>query len=130
MRYSDVVIDHFQNPRWLGRLCEKHGAFASFCADGRDCDDTVCFDVRLAEDRILDIRFRAFGCPPLIAAASFFAVQALGGEIGKLIAISSSELSHDLALAEPYIHAAELVLCAFRGAVGGSAAIHAEKIDG
>ncbi len=65
--YSPELLDHFQNPRNAGEI-EKPDATARL--ENPACGDVLELTLRLAGDRIADIRFRAKGCVPSMACAS------------------------------------------------------------
>jgi len=65
--YSAQVLDHFQNPRNVGELAEPT-AWAQ--VENPVCGDILRLEVKVAEARILQARFRARGCVPAIACGS------------------------------------------------------------
>lgn len=77
MRYNELTRRHFESPARVGTLsgpdCHR-GA-----AGSRSTGTWVQFDVRLSGGTIAEIRFLAFGCPHVIAAAAWVAEHAEGG---------------------------------------------------
>jgi nitrogen fixation NifU-like protein len=65
--YSDIVMDHFANPRNAGELPEPD-ALAE--VTNPVCGDMLRLSLRIDGHRIVDARFRAFGCAAAIAASS------------------------------------------------------------
>ncbi|HTU67312.1 MAG TPA: SUF system NifU family Fe-S cluster assembly protein [Steroidobacteraceae bacterium] len=65
--YREVILDHNRSPRLFGRLDP-----ADTSADGHNplCGDRLHLSVRLANDRIVDIRFEGKGCAISVASAS------------------------------------------------------------
>lgn len=65
--YRDVIIDHNRKPRNFGRLDS-----ADATADGHNplCGDRLTMQVRLAGDRLQDVRFEGSGCAISVASAS------------------------------------------------------------
>ena len=67
MSYSEVVLDHFRNPRHAGDLPNPDGRHRG---ENPVCGDTAEFALQPAEGRIVAVRFRALGCVAAIAASS------------------------------------------------------------
>jgi nitrogen fixation NifU-like protein len=67
MVYADELLDHFQHPRNTGEL-----ARANAVADGENpvCGDRLHLELRIQDDVIQEVAWRAEGCVPAIAAAS------------------------------------------------------------
>ncbi|HLK34879.1 MAG TPA: iron-sulfur cluster assembly scaffold protein [Terriglobales bacterium] len=65
--YSAQVLDHFEHPRNAGEVPD---ADASVQVENPACGDILRLTAKLAEGRIVDIRFRAKGCVPSMACAS------------------------------------------------------------
>lgn len=65
--YSDLVRDHFENPRNLGEVGDAH---AVGYRTNPVCGDTMRLTLRIDGGRIVEARFQASGCPAAIAASS------------------------------------------------------------
>ena len=65
--YSEVLLDHFNHPRNVGEL---EDATATAEGDNPVCGDRLLVQLRIDDDIITGIRWRADACPPTIAAAS------------------------------------------------------------
>lgn len=65
--YSTQLLDHFQNPRNAGELAE---ADATAEIENPVCGDVIRLSIKMNEDRIAEIRFKAKGCVPAIACGS------------------------------------------------------------
>jgi nitrogen fixation NifU-like protein len=69
--YSDIVKDHFTNPRNV-----LHGAEADFAADGRGqtgnikCGDQMLMLLKIQDDVITDVRWKTYGCASASASTS------------------------------------------------------------
>ena len=74
--YSELVLEHFDRPRLAGRLAGTNVRQGS--AGSTDRGVWVEFSVRVAEGRVAEARFRAYGCPHTIAAASWVAEHLIG----------------------------------------------------
>ena len=65
--YNPTVIDHFKNPRNVGRMDNPDG---EGYAENSVCGDAMTLYLRIAEGRIAEAKFRTFGCAAAIAASS------------------------------------------------------------
>jgi len=87
--YSDIVVEHFTNPRNIG-VVEN--------ADGRGQDSNpVCGDftritVRLADGKVAEAKFKTFGCSAAIASASMVTTLAVGKSIDQASRISAQDV--------------------------------------
>lgn len=73
--YTDIALDHLTRPRNAGTLAEPSGVGAD---TNPSCGDRTTITVRIAHDRISELRFRTFGCTAAIAAASVLTELATG----------------------------------------------------
>jgi NifU-like protein involved in Fe-S cluster formation len=75
--YSDLVVEHFERPRNSGRF--DAAADVIEATTGRHSDGVqFSFTARVSGDVIVGARFRAFGCPHCIAAASWLSERLIG----------------------------------------------------
>ncbi|MBI3939369.1 MAG: iron-sulfur cluster assembly scaffold protein [Acidobacteria bacterium] len=116
--YSDRLLDHYRNPRNVGVLPQP---------DGRaERENTVCGDVlqvfvNLENDAIKEIRFKAEGCVPTIALASYATEWAAGRKVGEVQKLSPAQLGNSLGpLPQHKLHAALLVVETLRAAITDS----------
>jgi len=86
--YSEKVIDHWLNPRNVGRIEEPQGA-------GRAtgiCGDTMEMTLRIRNDRILDINFLTEGCGTTAAVGSMTTELAKGKTVQEALGISTADI--------------------------------------
>ena len=67
MIYSDILQDHFENPRNIGTIDQ---ADAEAEVENPACGDIMHLYLRIENDRIVEAKFQTQGCPPAIAAGS------------------------------------------------------------
>ena len=90
--YTDLVLDHFQNPRNVGDLSSPAlHARAQNSADG----DIVDIWLRVEDDRVTDARFRCAGCTAAIACASAATEWVKGKSVVEAAAVTR-EIIRDL----------------------------------
>lgn len=67
MEYSDKVLDHFYCPRNVGVLPNANGIGEE---GNPKCGDVMKIYLEIKENKIIDVKFKAFGCGSAIASAS------------------------------------------------------------
>ncbi len=91
--YSNVLIDHFGNPRNAGRL-------ESPDATGRGGDPNegvfVLLHLRISDGRVAEARFQTFGCGPAIAAGSLLTEMIAGRSVEDCLAVTEEQLTEAL----------------------------------
>jgi nitrogen fixation NifU-like protein len=91
--YSDVLLDHFRNPRNYGGLPSPDVTYEEF---NPLCGDRIRIELEISANRIVAARFVGDGCAICIAAASMLTELALGAEIDQGEVISSETLLSSL----------------------------------
>jgi nitrogen fixation NifU-like protein len=110
--YSPQLLDHFEHPRNSGELL---GATSQVHIENPACGDVLELAVKIAHDRIADIRFRAKGCVPAMACASALTELAYGTTLEDAKALSSDDVTHAVGGVPPASgHAAQLAIDALR----------------
>lgn len=95
-RYSQAVRTLFRELAGAGDLAAEDGKTASGEAAALDRLAWVRFAARIEGDRFADCRFRAFGCPHTLAAASLVAGRLRGAPLAAALSISAAGIARDL----------------------------------
>ena len=91
--YSEVLLDHFRNPRNYGGLPSPDIAYEEF---NPLCGDRIRIELKISDNRIAAASFVGDGCAISIAAASLLTELILDAEIDKGVLISDEELLSSL----------------------------------
>jgi nitrogen fixation NifU-like protein len=91
--YSDILLDHFRNPRNYGSLPSPDTVYEEF---NPLCGDRIRIELSISDNRIAAARFVGDGCAICIAAASLLTELVLGVEITQGALISDEELLSSL----------------------------------
>lgn len=75
--YNDLVVDHFTNPRNVGEMSNDEASGYALVGDP-SCGDQMKLWIKVSSGKIVDIRFKSFGCPGAIATSSMATTLALG----------------------------------------------------
>jgi nitrogen fixation NifU-like protein len=114
-RYSDRAMDHFLHPRNAGEIETPDGVGES---GDPNCGDSVRIAIRVADNRIADIRFLTFGCPAAIAVASCATELARGKTLDEAVEITDIDVSEALGgLPEQKLHCSTMAIGALRASV-------------
>lgn len=113
--FSPQVLDHFEHPRNSGSIAD---ADASVQLQNPACGDVLKLTLKLAEDRIAEIRFLAKGCVPSIACASALTELVLGKTITDARSLKREQLIDAVGgLPQASSHASHLALDALHAAL-------------
>jgi nitrogen fixation NifU-like protein len=78
--YNETVLDHFANPRNIGEMTEGEADGFALLGDP-SCGDQLRLWIKVQDNKIVDIKFKCFGCPGAIATSSMLTVLAIGKTI-------------------------------------------------
>ncbi|MDX9826767.1 MAG: iron-sulfur cluster assembly scaffold protein [Spirochaetia bacterium] len=116
--YSDVVKEHFVNPRNVFDPEEKFEADAEGVVGNIKCGDQMMFLLKINNDVIEDVRWKTYGCASAIASTSMLSESVKGMDIRKAYGIKPSDIAAKLGgLPENKIHCSVLGDKALRAAI-------------
>ena len=93
--YSKQILEHFRNPRNVGKI-ENADGFGE-AGDGPHCpEDLACFWIRVADGRIAEVKHKTLGCPVAIAASSMTSVMAQGKTLTEALQITPEMVAQAL----------------------------------
>ena len=90
-RYDGKLLDHFSHPRNVGQIENADGVGQ---IGDSTCGDMVKVWIKVADDRIADVKFRVFGCPAAIATSSAMTELALGKSLDEAAEITDEVVAH------------------------------------
>jgi NifU-like protein involved in Fe-S cluster formation len=71
MAYSDKVLDHYENPRNVGKMDAESGEVGTGMVGAPACGDVMRLQIKVGEDGIIqDAKFKTYGCGSAIASSS------------------------------------------------------------
>ena len=91
--YSDKVMEHFSNPRNVGEIENADGVGE---VGNPVCGDMMSFYINVKDDKILDIKFKTFGCVAAIAVSSMVSEMALGKTLTEAKTITKKSVAESL----------------------------------
>jgi len=118
MAYSDQIIDHFNHPRNLGSLDRHDRNVGTGIVGAPECGDVMKLQIRIDEnDRIVDAKFKTFGCGSAIASSSLATEWIKGKSLDEALSIKNTDIAKELALPPVKIHCSVLAEDAIRAAI-------------
>jgi nitrogen fixation NifU-like protein len=91
--YNDLVIDYFSNPRNAGDIEAADGVGQ---VGNPVCGDVIRISIRVADDRVADVKFKTFGCVAAVAASSMITELAKGRTLREAGTISNDDVAEAL----------------------------------
>ena len=89
--YSEKMMDHFRNPRNVGKIDNPDGAAT---VGSLACGDALTFQFKLGEDgKIVDAKFRTFGCASAIASSSALTEMVIGKTLEEAKQITNQQIA-------------------------------------
>ena len=87
--YNPLVMDHFTHPRNMGEMDDPDGVGE---ATNPVCGDTLRLFIKVADNRIVDVKFLTFGCGAAIASSSITTEMIKGKTIDEALGISDQDV--------------------------------------
>ncbi|TRY71305.1 hypothetical protein DNTS_002246 [Danionella cerebrum] len=105
--YHKKVVDHYENPRNVGSLDKSAKNVGTGLVGAPACGDVMKLQIQVDENgKIIDARFKTFGCGSAIASSSLATEWVKGKSIDEALKIKNTEIAKELLLAEDAIKAA------------------------
>jgi nitrogen fixation NifU-like protein len=116
MAYSDKVIDHYENPRNVGKF-EIDDSIGTGMVGAPACGDVMKLQIKVKDGIITDARFKTYGCGSAIASSSLITEMVKGMSLDAAQSIKNSDIAEELALPPVKIHCSILAEDAIKAAV-------------
>ena len=118
MAYSDKVIDHYENPRNVGKLDEGDDNIGTGMVGAPACGDVMRLQIQVNDDGVIeDAKFKTYGCGSAIASSSLLTEWVKGKNLDEAASIKNTEIAQELSLPPVKIHCSVLAEDAIKAAV-------------
>ena len=117
MAYSDKVIDHYEKPRNVGSLDSTDNNVGTGLVGAPECGDVMKLQIQVENDKIVDAKFKTFGCGSAIAASSLATEWVKDKTIDEAMEVSNVEIVEELSLPPVKIHCSVLAEDAIKSAI-------------
>ena len=118
MAYSEKVIDHYENPRNVGKLDADSDDVGTGMVGAPACGDVMRLQIQVNDGGVIeDAKFKTYGCGSAIASSSLLTEGVKGKKLEEAEAIKNTEIAQELALPPVKIHCSVLAEDAIKAAV-------------
>ena len=118
MAYSEKVIDHYENPRNVGKLDAASDNVGTGMVGAPACGDVMRLQIQVNDEGVIeDAKFKTYGCGSAIASSSLLTEWVKGKKLEEAEAIKNTEIAQELALPPVKIHCSVLAEDAIKAAV-------------
>jgi nitrogen fixation NifU-like protein len=116
MAYSDKVMDHYENPRNVGRFDDAED-IGTGMVGAPACGDVMKLQIKVDKGIIQDAKFKTYGCGSAIASSSLLTEWVKGRSLHDANNIRNTDIAEELALPPVKIHCSVLAEDAIKAAI-------------
>ena len=118
MAYSDKVLDHYENPRNVGRLDDSDANVGTGMVGAPACGDVMRLQIKVDGDGVIeDAKFKTYGCGSAIASSSLLTEWVKGRSLDDATQIRNKDIADELGLPPVKIHCSVLAEDAIKAAI-------------
>lgn len=117
MSYSSQVVDHYENPRNVGKLDTEDSRVGTGLVGAPACGDVLRLQIQVDDGVITDAKFKTYGCGSAIASSSLVSEWLKGKSLDEAAQIKNTHIAEELALPPVKIHCSILAEDAIKAAI-------------
>ena len=117
MADSEKVIDHYNEPRNVGSFAKSDDQVGTGLVGAPECGDVMKLQIKVENEKIVDAKFKTFGCGSAIASSSLATEWVKGKTLDEALAIQNTEIVEELSLPPVKIHCSVLAEDAIKAAI-------------
>ena len=117
MAYSDKVIEHYEKPRNIGSMDSTSLSVGTGLVGAPECGDVMKLQIMVKDDKIIDAKFKTFGCGSAIASSSLATEWVKGKSLDEAQSIKNTDIVEELSLPPVKIHCSVLAEDAIKAAI-------------
>jgi nitrogen fixation NifU-like protein len=125
MAYSTQVVDHYENPRNVGKMNPEDANVGTGLVGAPACGDVMKLQIRVEDGIITDAKFKTYGCGSAIASSSLVTEWVKGKTLDQASTIRNTDIAQELALPPVKIHCSILAEDAIKSAIDNYKSKHA-----
>mmetsp|Transcript_1002 Transcript_1002/g.2011 ORF Transcript_1002/g.2011 Transcript_1002/m.2011 type:complete len:194 (-) Transcript_1002:416-997(-) len=126
--YHENIVEHYENPRNVGSLDKNSEDVGTGLVGAPACGDVMKLQIRVDSDgKILESKFKTFGCGSAIASSSVATEWVKGKHVDEVLGIKNTDIAAHLKLPPVKLHCSMLAEDAIRAAVSDWKAKHEKK---
>ncbi|NKB32258.1 MAG: Fe-S cluster assembly scaffold IscU [Pseudomonadales bacterium] len=118
MAYSDKVLDHYENPRNVGKMDDDDVNVGTGMVGAPACGDVMRLQIKVDDDGVIeDAKFKTYGCGSAIASSSLLTEWVKGRSLDEATEIKNKDIADELGLPPVKIHCSVLAEDAIKAAI-------------
>ena len=117
MAYSEKVMEHYEKPRNIGSLDSGSQSVGTALVGAPECGDVMKLQIEVENDKIVDAKFKTFGCGSAIACSSLATEWVKGKSLDEATTIQNTDIVEELSLPPVKIHCSVLAEDAIKRAI-------------
>ena len=117
MAYSKKVLEHYERPKNIGSMDSGSNRVGTGLVGAPECGDVMKLQIEVEDDKIVDAKFKTFGCGSAIASSSLATEWIKGKSIDDASTIQNTDIVEELSLPPVKIHCSVLAEDAIKAAI-------------
>ena len=117
MAYSTKVIEHYERPRNIGSMDSGSKSVGTGLVGAPECGDVMKLQIMVEDNKIVDAKFKTFGCGSAIASSSLATEWIKGKTFDEAEKLKNTEIVEELSLPPVKIHCSVLAEDAIKAAI-------------
>ena len=117
MSYSTKVIEHYERPQNIGSMDSGSKSVGTGLVGAPECGDVMKLQIEVKNDKIVDAKFKTFGCGSAIASSSLATEWVKGKSLDEAQSIKNTEIVEELSLPPVKIHCSVLAEDVIKAAI-------------
>ena len=117
MAYSNKVIEYYERPKNVGSMDSRGNSIGTGLVGAPECGDVMKLQIKVENDKIVDAKFKTFGCGSAIASSSLVTEWVKGKSLDEAQSIKNTDIVEELSLPPVKIHCSVLAEDAIKAAI-------------
>ena len=117
MSYSKKVIEHYEKPNNIGSMDSSSISVGTGLVGAPECGDVMKLQIMVEDDKIVDAKFKTFGCGSAIASSSLVTEWVKGKTLDEAELLKNTQIVEELSLPPVKIHCSVLAEGAIKAAI-------------
>ena len=115
--YHKNIIEHYENPKNVGSLDKNKKSVGTSLVGAPACGDVMKLQIEVEDGKIINSKFKTFGCGSAIASSSYGSEYIKGMDVDEAVNVSNQEIASYLKLPPVKLHCSMLFEDAVKGAI-------------
>tara|TARA_B110000438_G_C15245267_1_gene407411 strand:- start:156 stop:533 length:378 start_codon:yes stop_codon:yes gene_type:complete len=117
MSYSNKVLEHYEQPKNVGSMDGRSNSIGTGLVGAPECGDVMKLQIEVKDNKIVDAKFKTFGCGSAIASSSLATEWVKGKSLDEAQSIKNTDIVEELSLPPVKIHCSVLAEDAIKAAI-------------